>query len=429
MVRMTAAWTPRVQARTFDEVTDATRRSRAAARELRVSDRADRDSALLAIADAINACIPRLLGDQHTHEDHPDPTSGPDTDLTAGPRAIESALRASAAELRDWAGTADPLGQILREEQRRDGARMRQLSVPIGVIAVLFDDPPHQVLRLLGPLLKAGNAVLLRAARHNHVATETLVNIVREALATTSIPPDAVQLISSAQRSSLRYLITARGDVDLLIPLVGPGLRAAIIPEATVSLIDVAPGKGHIYVDATADPQLAEDIVLHCQTHSTGSSLTVDTVLVHRDIAAALLPRLGTALRRAGIDVRGDNTTRTVMPDWGQVEDGDWATIHQQGQLLVAVTPGLDAAVTHIERNGSGHTELIITDDRRHAREFCNRVDAATVLVNTSPVTDTPQHQSLVYSTQRLARRGPLGPTELTTTKWITNPDRDISHG
>jgi glutamate-5-semialdehyde dehydrogenase len=139
---------------------------------------------------------------------------------------------------------------------------MRQLRVPIGVIAVLFDDPPHHVLRLLGPLLKAGNAVLLRAARHHHSAADTLVDIVREGLATTCIPSDAVQLISSEQRSSLRYLITARGDVDLLIPLVGPGLRATIIPEATVPLIEVAPGKGHIYLDATADPQLAEDIVL-----------------------------------------------------------------------------------------------------------------------------------------------------------------------
>ncbi|MDT7633318.1 MAG: glutamate-5-semialdehyde dehydrogenase [Pseudonocardiales bacterium] len=396
---MTAAWTPRVQARTFDEVTAAIRRSRAAARELRVADCAERDGALLAVADALES------------------------------RAIESAPRASAAELRDWAGTPDPLGQTLREEQRRDGARMRQLRVPIGVIAVLFDDPPHHVLRLLGPLLKAGNAVLLRAARHHHSAAETLVDIVREGLATTRIPSDAVQLISSEQRSSLRYLITARGDVDLLIPLVGPGLRATIIPEATVPLIEVAPGKGHLYLDATADPQLAEDIVLLCQTQPTGSGLTIDTVLVHPDIAAELLPRLDGALRRAHIHVRGDKAASAVMPDWGQVEDGDWATIHQQGQLLVAVTPGLDAAVTHIERNGSGHTELIITEDRRHAREFCNRVDAATVLVNTRPIADTPQHRSLVYSTQRLAPRGPLGPTELTTTKWITNPDRDISHG
>ncbi|MDT7682188.1 MAG: glutamate-5-semialdehyde dehydrogenase [Pseudonocardiales bacterium] len=396
---MTAAWTPRVQARTFDEVTAAIRRSRAAARELRVADRAERDGALLAVADALES------------------------------RAIESAPRASAAELRDWAGTPDPLGQTLREEQRRDGARMRQLRVPIGVIAVLFDDPPHHVLRLLGPLLKAGNAVLLRAARHHHSAAETLVDIVREGLATTRIPSDAVQLISSEQRSSMRYLITARGEVDLLIPLLGPGLRAAIIPEATVPLIEIAPGKGHVYVDTSADPQLAEDIVLHCQTQPIGAGLTIDTVLVHPDITAALLPRLGTALRRAHIHVRGDKAASAVMPDWGQVEDGDWATIHEPGQLLVAVTPGLDAAIAHIERNGSGHTELIITGDREHAREFCNRVDAATVLVNTPPVADTPQHRSLVYSTQRLAPRGPLGPTELTSTKWITNPDRDISHG
>jgi glutamate-5-semialdehyde dehydrogenase len=227
----------------------------------------------------------------------------------------------------------------------------------------------------------------------------------------------------------MRYLIPARGDVNLLIPLVGPGLRTAIIPEATVPLIEVAPAKGHIYLDATADPQLAENIVLHCHTQPTGAALTIDTVLVHPDLAATLLPRLGTALRRAHIQARGDHATRTVMPDWGKAEDGDWATIHHQGQLLVAMTPTIDAAVSHIERNGSGHTELIITEDRRHAREFCNRVDAATVLVNTPPATDTPQHRSLVYSTQRLAPRGPLGPTELTTTKWITNPDRDVSHG
>jgi len=396
---MTAAWTPRVQARTFDEVTAAIRRSRAAAGQLRVADRAERDRALLAIADALES------------------------------RATESAPRASAAELREWAGTADPLGQTPRQEQRRDGARLRQLRVPIGVIAVLFDDAPHHVLRLLGPLLKTGNAVLLRAARHHHAAAETLVDVVRDALATTRVPPDAVQLISSEQRSSLRYLITARGDVDLLVPLVGPGLRATIIPEATVPLIEVAPGKGHLYLDATADPQLAEDIVLHCQTQPTGSGLTIDTVLVHPDIAAALLPRLGSALRRAHIHVRGDKAASAVMPDWGQVEDGDWATVHQQGQLLVAVTPGLDAAIAHIEHNGSGHTEVIITDDGQHAREFCSRVDAATVLVNTAPATDTPQHRSLVYSTQRLAPRGPLGPTELTTTKWITNLDRDIPHG
>ena len=396
---MTAAWTPRVQARTFDEVTAAIRRSRAAAGQLRSCARADRDAALLAVAGALESS------------------------------AIESALRASAAELREWAGTPDPLGQSLREEQRHDGARLRQLRVPIGVIAVLFDEPPHLVLRLLGPLLKAGNAVLLRAARHHHNAAETLVDTVREALATTRVPPDAVQLISSEQRSSLRYLITARGDVDLLIPLVGPGPLATIIPEATVPLIEVAPGKGHIYLDATADPRLAEDIVLHCQTQPTSAGLTIDTVLVHPDITAALLPRLGTALRRAHIQVRGDHSTRTVMPDWGQAEDGDWATVHQQGQLLVARTPNLDAAISHIECHGSGHTALIITEDWANAREFCTRVDAATVLVNTPPATDTPAHRSLAYSTQRLAPRGPLGPTELTTTKWITNLDRDVPHG
>jgi len=428
-VVVTAAWTPRVQARTLDEVTAAIRRSRAAARELRVTDRAERDRALHVVADALEARVPRLGGARHTQEDHPVPADGPDVDITAGLSSAEDALCAFAAELRDWAGTPDPLGPTPREEQRPDGARMRQLRVPIGVVAVLFDGPPHLALRLLGPLLKAGNAVLLRAARHHHAAAETLVDTVRAALGTTRVPPDAVQLIPSEQRSSMRYLITARGEVDLLIPLLGPGLRAAIIPEATVPLIEVAPGKGHIYLDATADPHLAEDIVLHCQTHSTGSGLTIDTVLVHPDLAAALLPRLDAALRRDHLHVRGDKTACAVMPEWDQVEEGDWATLHQPGHLLVAVTPDLDAAVTFIERNGSGHTEVIITHDREHAREFCNRVDAATVLVNTAPVTETPRHRSLVYSSQRLAPRGPLGPTELTTTKWITNLDKDIPHG
>ncbi|HEX4251169.1 MAG TPA: glutamate-5-semialdehyde dehydrogenase [Pseudonocardia sp.] len=421
---MTAAWTPRVQVQTQEEVTGAIRRSRTAAAALRVAGREVKDRALLTVAETVTERAVEIL--DANAQDLATARHGSAEGTALDQLTLsEHALKTLADELRDWARPADPVGEVLRESNRPDGVHLHQVRVPIGVVAVLYDGEPGILLRALGPLLKAGNAVLVRAGRTGTRTTEALVAIAREALAGAGLPADGLQLISSAQRSSMRYLIAARGEVDLLIPMLSPGLRAAVIPEAKVPLIEVGGGRCHLYIDRSADLDLAERVALRSTAGPASLGLRADTVLVHAHLADRLVPRLAAVLTEAGVPLRGDPRAAALAPGLPATEPG-WPDEFDPGSVTCAVVDTFDAAAGHIERHGTGHTEAVVTGDESVSRAFAGRIDAGTVVVNAPTLYDssagdtaTAGIEPLAYSTQRLAPRGPLGLAELTTTKWI----------
>ncbi|HEX4356845.1 MAG TPA: glutamate-5-semialdehyde dehydrogenase [Pseudonocardia sp.] len=421
---MTAAWTPRVQVQTYEEVTGAIRRSRAAAAELRLAVGETKDRALHAVAEATAERAVEIL-DANAQDLAAARHSGAEGSALDQLALSEHTLKSLADELRDWARPADPVGEVLRESDRPDGVHLHQVRVPIGVVAVLYDGAPGILLRALGPLLKAGNAVLVRAGRAGTRTAETLVGVVREALVGVGLPADGLQLISSAQRSSMRYLIAARGEVDLLIPLLSPGQRAAVIPEAKVPLIEIGGGRCHLYVDRAADLDLAEQVALRSTTGPAPLGLRADTILVHAEVADRLVPRLAAALTGAGVPLRGDPRATALAPDLPAAEPG-WPDEPDAGGVTCAVVDTFDEATVHIERYGTAHTEAVVTADEAVSRAFASRIDAGTIVVNAPTAYDastgdtaTAGIEPLAYSTQRLAPRGPLGLAELTTTKWI----------
>jgi glutamate-5-semialdehyde dehydrogenase len=282
---------------------------------------------------------------------------------------------------------------------------------------MVYEARPNVTVDAFGLALKSGNAVLLRgssSAAHSNVA---LVAVLREALAAQGFPEDAVQLLPSADRSSVTHLIQARGLVDVVIPRGGAGLINAVVRDATVPTIETGTGNCHVYVHAAADLDMAENILINAKTRRPSVCNAVETVLIDGAIATTAVPRLIEALERHGVAVHGD------LPGLVPANDKDWGEEYLTLDIALKVVDGLDAAVEHINTWGTGHTEAIVTGELAAAREFTSRVDAAAVMVNASTAfTDGEQFgfgAEIGISTQKLHARGPMALPELTSTKWI----------
>jgi glutamate-5-semialdehyde dehydrogenase len=272
--------------------------------------------------------------------------------------------------------------------------------------------------------------VLLRGSSSAELSNSALVAVLRDALTECGLPADAVQLLPCHDRASVRHLITARGLVDLVIPRGGAGLIATVVEQATVPTVETGVGNCHVYVDAAADLDSAERIVLNSKTRRTSVCNAAETLLVHKDIAAEFLPRMLGALRDEGVTVHGDDTVRAAAADVVPATEADWDTEYLSLDIAAAVVDSLDAAIAHIAAHSSGHTEAIVTDNVRAAREFTARVDSAAVMVNASTAfTDGGElgmGAEIGISTQKLHARGPMGLAELTSTKWIVWGDGHI---
>jgi glutamate-5-semialdehyde dehydrogenase len=295
--------------------------------------------------------------------------------------------------------------------------------VPLGVIGIVYEARPNVTVDAAGLALKSGNAVLLRGSSSAEASNTALVEVMRATLEECGLPADAVQLLPCADRASVKHLITARGLVDLVIPRGGAGLIDSVVGEATVPTIETGVGNCHVYVDASADPAMAELVVLNSKARRPSVCNSAETVLVHTDIAETVVPSMATALRRAGVIVHGDERFVKLAPGTVPATDEDWDTEYLSLDLAAAVVDSLDEAVEHIAKHGSGHTESIITSDMRAADEFVARVDAAAVMVNASTAfTDGEEFgmgAEIGISTQKMHARGPMGLPELTTTKWV----------
>jgi glutamate-5-semialdehyde dehydrogenase len=400
-----------------EAVHSAARRARVAARVLGTLTTAEKDRALHAAADAVLDHTHQILAANAADVDaaRAAGTSEAMIDrLALNPHRIDGI----ASGLRQVAGLPDPVGEVLRGRTMPNGLQVRQQRVPLGVVGMVYEGRPNVTVDAFGLTLKSGNAVLLRGSSSAANSNAELVTVLRGALRGEGLPEDAVQLLPSAERSSVTHLIQARGLVDVVIPRGGAGLIEAVVRDATVPTIETGVGNCHVYVHADADLDVAERIVVNAKTRRPSVCNTAETLLVDRAIAGAAMPRLVAALEQAGVTVHDNPTDEELRAEFLSLD------------IAVAVVDGVDAAIEHINTYGTGHTEAIVTTDLAAAQRFTERVDAAAVMVNASTAfTDGEQFgfgAEIGISTQKLHARGPMGLPELTSTKWIVYGDGHI---
>jgi glutamate-5-semialdehyde dehydrogenase len=402
-----------------------------ASRRLATLETATKNAALLAIARALQASAAEILEANRA-------------DLDAGREAgLSEALLdrltldhgridAMADGAREIAALPDPIGELLEEIRRPNGLRIRKVRVPLGVIAVVYEARPNVTIDAAALCLKSGNAVVLRGSSTAATSNAVLARIAAEAAEGAGVPEGAIASLSGGSRDELVALATQTRTVDLIIPRGGEGLKAALAAHATVPVIYAASGNCHIYVDAAADLDQAREIVLNAKTQRPGVCNAAETLLVHRDVAAAFLPVALRALAQAGVTVRGDERTRAAAPEI-QVEpatEADWDTEYLSLTLAVAVVDSLADAIEHIAAHGSGHSEAIVTADEQAAGRFMLDVDAACVYHNASTrFTDGGEFgmgAEIGNSTQKLHARGPIGLRELCAIKYLVEGDGHV---
>ncbi|NLC53299.1 MAG: glutamate-5-semialdehyde dehydrogenase [Firmicutes bacterium] len=324
----------------------------------------------------------------------------------------------------------DPVGSVEKMWRRPNGLEIGRVRVPLGVVAIIYEARPNVTVDATALCLKTGNAVILRGGSEALQTNQVLVEVIRESLRGTAVPEDGVQLLASPEREAAVALMRMHEYVDVLVPRGGAGLIKTVINNALVPVIETGVGICHTYVDASANLEQALKIVVNAKTQRPSVCNALETLLVHQAIAAGFLPRCGEELRRAGTEIRGCPQTLTYLPWVTAATEEDWATEYLDLILAVKVVPDFAAAIDHIARYGSGHSECIITSDYATARQFLQIVDAAAVYVNASTrFTDGYEFglgAELGISTQKLHARGPMGLDALTTTKYIIHGDGQI---
>ncbi|GAA4639189.1 glutamate-5-semialdehyde dehydrogenase [Actinoallomurus vinaceus] len=412
---------------TQEQVLEVARRARQAAAELAPLPRAVKDAALHAIADALVARSAEIVeaNAADVARAREDGTSEYMIDRLS---LTTDRVAAIAAAVRHVASLPDPVGESVRGYTLPNGLELRQVRVPLGVVGIIYEGRPNVTVDAAALTLKSGNAVLLRGSSSAYESNTALVEVMRSALA--GLPADAIQLVPGRDRDSVKHLMRARGLVDVLIPRGGASLINSVVEESTVPVIETGTGNCHVYVDADADLDMAVGILINAKTQRPSVCNAAETVLVHRDIAEAFLPRALRALGEKGVTVHGDAAIRAHAGEGATVVEAteeDWGTEYLSLDLAAAVVDSLDDAVAHIRRYGSAHTEAIVTTSQSAARRFTALVDSAAVMVNASTrFTDGEEFgfgAEIGISTQKLHARGPMGLPELTSTKYVVTGD------
>ncbi len=398
-----------------EKVHAAARRARTASRTLALLTTSEKDTALHSAADAVLAATAKVLA-ANTVDIDTARAAGTGEGLLDRLRLTEARIDGIAAGLRQVAELPDPIGEVLRGSTLPNGLEIRQLRVPLGVVGMVYEARPNVTVDAFGLAFKSGNAALLRGSSSAANSNAALVEAIQGSLAGSGLPVDAVQLLGSADRSSVTHLIQARGLVDVVIPRGGAGLIAAVVRDATVPTIETGVGNCHVYVHSAADLEMAEKIVLNSKTRRVSVCNAAETILVDAAIADTAVPKLLQAFQTHSVVVHGD------LPGLVPATDTDWTEEYLSLDVALKVVDGIEEAITHIDTYGTGHTEAIVTADLRAAQEFTTRVDAAAVMVNASTAfTDGEQFgfgAEIGISTQKLHARGPMGLSELTSTKW-----------
>ncbi|HUW15850.1 MAG TPA: glutamate-5-semialdehyde dehydrogenase [Actinomycetes bacterium] len=416
-----------------DAVLDSARRAREAATLLAPLPRADKDAAIRAMADALDARQPEVI-DANRADVKRAIAAGTAAGLVDRLTLDSGRITAIAAALRDVADLPDPVGEVVRGFTLPNGLEVRQVRVPLGVLGIIYEARPNVTVDAAGLGLKSGNAVLLRGSSSAFHSNTSLVRVMQDALDSVGLPRDAVQLVPGTSHESVKHLMTARGLVDVLIPRGGAGLIRSVVEESTVPVIETGIGNCHVYVDAEADVEQAVAILVNAKCQRPSVCNAAETLLVHADVAEDFLPAAMTALARNGVTVHGDDRIRPYCEAAGTafeaVTDDDWAAEYYSLDLAAGVVDSLDEAVAHIRRWSTGHTEAIVTGSQPAARRFVAQVDAAAVMVNASTrFTDGGEFgfgAEIGISTQKLHARGPMGLPELTSTKYVVTGDGHV---
>jgi glutamate-5-semialdehyde dehydrogenase len=414
-------------------IADLADKARLAARSLSTASGAERKTALEAIAASLIARSSEILAaneldmaNARKEDMHPQ--------MQDRLLLNESRIEGMADGARQVAALDDPLGRTLKDSTLPNGLHLRQVSVPFGVIGMVYEARPNVTVDAAVILLMSGNAALLRGSSTARNSNEILINVMRDALATTSINPDVLQLIPSDDRSTVKALLTARGKVDLVIPRGSAQLIRMVVDEATVPTIETGAGVCHVFVDEFADINKALPILLNSKTHRPSVCNAAETLLVHKAIAPTFLPLALKALNDAGVALHSDSTAQKVAEKFGipstLATEDNWCTEYGILEMNVAVVDSVDGAADHIAKYGTHHTEAIVTENQASAERFIALADCAAVMVNASTrFTDGEQMgfgAEIGISNQKLHARGPMGLEAMTTTTWIVTGNGQI---
>jgi glutamate-5-semialdehyde dehydrogenase len=417
-----------VDASPDDLVRELALRARTAARALALETRAAKDAALVAMADLLVDRREEVLTANADDVARATAAGTPDN-VVDRLRLTGDRVAGMAQGLRDVAGLPDPVGEVVRGSTLANGLELRQVRVPFGVVGMVYEARPNVTADAAGICLKSGNAVLLRGSSSAASSNRAVVGVLRDAASAGGLPADVVQLVPADSRETVVALMRARGLVDVLVPRGGAGLIRSVVEGSTVPVIETGVGNCHVYVDAAADLERALAIVLNSKTQRTSVCNAAESLLVHEAVAADFVPRVVRALREAGVTVHGDPAFAAEAGVVAATEE-DWGTEYLSLDISARVVPDLDAAVDHVHRHGSGHSEAIVTEDQRAARRFVAAVDAAAVLVNASTrFTDGGEFgfgAEIGISTQKLHARGPMGLPEMTTTKYVVTGEGHV---
>ena len=345
-------------------------------------------------------------------------------------RLTEERVRAMAGGLRKVAALPDPVGEVLEGWVRPNGLRVTRVRVPLGVVGVIYENRPNVTSDAAGLCLKAGNAAFLRGSSSALASNRAVVALLRQAVVKAGLPEDAVALVEDGSHETAIEFMQLRGFMDCLIPRGGPALIASLVEHATVPYVLDGDGNCHLYVDGAADLSMAHEIAVNAKTHRFGVCNAVETILVHQAVAPTFLPRLAESLAAAGVEVRGDERVRGVLPDTVAATEHDFATEFLGPVVAIGIVDDVGEAIAHIARYSSGHSEAIVTSDVTTADRFVAEVDGAAVLVNASTRFVDGEELGLGaevgISTQKLHARGPMGVKELTTLKWVVRGDGQV---
>lgn len=381
-----------------------------------------KNSALLAMAAALERAEPALVAANRRDVDRTQAAGAPSS-LVDRLTLTESRVDSMAAGLRAIAAQPDPVGEVLEGWRRPNGLLIEKVRVPLGVVAVIYEARPNVTADVAGLCLKSGNACILRGSSNALETNVAIVKLLREAIASAGVTSDALQLVDDASRESGIELMRAKGYIDLLVPRGGPALIRAIEENATVPFIIDGDGNCHLYVDRAADPQMATSILLNAKTQRPSVCNAIETLLVHEELADKWLPGALDALADRGVQIRGDTRVRQVFPTAAEATDEDWAREYLDLILAVRIVPSAEEAITHINRWGTSNAEGIVTQDISVARRFAAEVDSGSIFVNSSTrFSDGGEFGfggEIGISTQKLHARGPLGLTELTSVKYV----------
>jgi glutamate-5-semialdehyde dehydrogenase len=401
---------------------DKLRAARTASIALAQAPTHQKDAGLDAIAVAIERSAPRILPANEL-----DLANGRENGLSDGLldrlRLDPPRLEGLAAAVREIIALPDPIGEALRGSTLPNGLRLTQVRVPFGVVGAIYEARPNVTIDIAALALKSGNAVVLRGGSAAENTNRVLVELLQEALESVGLPADAVQTIDEFGRDGATQLMQARGLVDVLIPRGSAQLIDAVVSESKVPVIETGAGVVHLYLDGSADEAMAVEIAVNSKVQRPSVCNALETLLVDASAAQRLLPPVLKALQERGVTVHADERARAIYPDAVPVTEADWATEHMSLDLSVGVVDDLDAALDHIRRYSTHHTESIVTNDLARAERFLAEVDSAVVMVNASTrFTDGGEFgfgAEVGISTQKLHARGPMGLSELTSTKWI----------